>query len=196
MGRLEGWPAFFTGYRPGQEEAVTETIELFRSGVKTVMLDGPTGSGKTFVANGVRLGLGVPTTYSCHSKGLQHQFHRDFPWAAVLQGRDNYPIPGAGEDVTAADCTWRKDERCIWERWCGGKATCPYEMAKRRAMTAGHRVVNHSYFTSEAKHVGLWRTPCSRWTRRRRPKAWYRGRWRWPTDRGCGRDWGSAPPTT
>lgn len=162
--RTPGWPGWFKGYRPGQEEAVETILELFRSGVPRVMLDGPTGAGKTIVARGVAFGLGVQTTHTAGSHDLINQIARDFPTAVVLRGRDHYPIPGT--EATAADCTWTKDRPCLFEAkepgrpGCGGKVHCAgYEPAKGKALNAPFRVLTHAYLGTESKHVGRFHHP-------------------------------------
>lgn len=46
-------PRWFTGFRPGQSEAISEILSHFRNGKRVVFLDAPTGSGKTVIGAAV-----------------------------------------------------------------------------------------------------------------------------------------------
>lgn len=150
------YPPHFKGWRDGQLAAVEEILAAYDSGARTVLLDGQTGVGKTFIANGVRAGLNEVCTYSCHSLALQDQWAIDFAPYPVLKGRSNYRItwPGVPRWVTAADCTFNAANPEAGCAWCPEKAACPYEKAKNRALAARFRCVNHSYLVVESAHVG------------------------------------------
>lgn len=159
-----GWldyPPHFKGWRPGQEEAIEEIVAAYNAGYRTVLVDAPTGAGKTWIAVGVRAALNQVATYSCHSLALQYQWADDFKPYPMLMGRSNYEIsfPGVPPDITAADCTWEAanpEKGCMW---CPERASCPYEVSKRRALAASFRCVNHSYLVTEARHVQRFKHP-------------------------------------
>lgn len=161
-----GWsdyPPQFKGWRGGQLEAVQQVVAAFQSGARTVLLDGQTGVGKTYIANGVRAQMAVATTYSCHSLALQDQWSEDFHPYPVVKGRSNYDIkwPGTPRYITAADCTYNASNPEAGCVWCpdiyGGKQACPYERAKNRALAAPFRCVNHSYLVTESRFVGRFK---------------------------------------
>ncbi|MFQ5524240.1 MAG: helicase C-terminal domain-containing protein [Acidimicrobiia bacterium] len=108
----EGVPLQFSKFRQGQLETIAEIVSQFRAGRRVVILDAPTGSGKTFIAEMVRRTLKPPQTlYVCNTKSLQDQFAADFEYAAVLKGRSNYPTadrPDLWPDVSAEDCSKRE----------------------------------------------------------------------------------------
>ena len=59
-------------------------------------LDAPTGAGKTLIGEVTRQiakqkGWGRQSLYLCTTKTLQSQFLDDYPYAAVIKGRGNYP---------------------------------------------------------------------------------------------------------
>jgi ATP-dependent DNA helicase DinG len=112
-------PDWFDTFRPHQITAIEEILDAYRSGASAVVLDAPTGSGKTLIAESVRQLLrngtgnslsgtlagrgasadsganryGVPsyrTVYVCSTKSLQSQFIHDYPHARLLKGRANY----------------------------------------------------------------------------------------------------------
>jgi hypothetical protein len=117
-----------------------------------VFLDGPTGTGKTLIAELIRLDQGVRALYVCSDKSLQDQFARDFPYAKVLKGRANYPTE-SNPNATAADCVAnRASDPCFHCEH--GHAKCPYQIAKRAALGADLAVTNISYLLTEANYVG------------------------------------------
>jgi ATP-dependent DNA helicase DinG len=66
-----------------------EIDAAFASGYGYIILEAPTGFGKTLVAIAVALTLG--TSYICTStKDLQTQYARDFPFVKVAKGKNNF----------------------------------------------------------------------------------------------------------
>lgn len=150
-------------FRPVQEYALRR---IQQSQAKVIILQAPTGSGKSLI--GVASGrlLGLPTVYCATTKQLQDQLIRDFPEAKALKGRSNYiperyqpPEPGCQNPswhkpnalrVTCEDCA---KPRCPH---CHSVRTCPYEGAKITALMASLAVLNTSYWLSEVNFVGRW----------------------------------------
>ena len=157
--RHPGWgdpplPAWVSALRESQKVAVREVVEAFERGVRYVVLSAPTGSGKTVIGECARRALSARARYVCVDRGLQDQVLRDFPYAAVLKGRANYPTLDAPdrhaspERLSCDDCTSTgRGEPC---RWCGDVAACPYQVAKAAAVAADLAVLNTAYFLTEA----------------------------------------------
>jgi Rad3-related DNA helicase len=143
-------PRWFTSLRPHQEAAIDEALRAFRGGVRMVLIDAPTGSGKTVIGEVVRQRLGVSALYICHGLELQDQFVRDFD-APVLKGRSNYPTERFGWDTTADNC---QGSRC---NLCTSKAVCEYEQAKNAAIAGNPAVLNTTYYLTEANGPGRMR---------------------------------------
>lgn len=155
----------FKAFRPHQWEAIQAVVKAFQENpaCKVVFLDAPTGSGKTLIAEVVRRLLQVRGIYICTTKTLQEQFMRDFPYAKLLKGRQNYPTldyPDRFADpvqpLSAAECLKVRDEVTdTWVcPWCSDPEQCPYEVAKREALHAELSVLNTSYFLTEANGPG------------------------------------------
>jgi ATP-dependent DNA helicase DinG len=145
---LASLPPAFACLRPWQAIAVTEVLEAFDRGDKVVVLDAPTGVGKTVIAEVVRMMLDTTGTYICHNLELQSQFGRDFPYAKVLWGRANYtPVNHTMfQGSTCADCTRRvNSQECAL---CPNRTACPYHKAKMDAITAPVAVLNSAYWLS------------------------------------------------
>lgn len=141
-----GLPAWATEFRPQQVEAVEQILEHCAAGVKVVLLDAPTGTGKTLIAEMVRAQLQVHGLYVCSTKTLQDQFARDFS-AAVLKGRRNYPTELGGDGVTADDCTGKT---CVW---CTDTASCPYQIAKDGFTTSPIGCTNTAYLLGQVNNT-------------------------------------------
>lgn len=160
LGRLEQWsnkPEWVKGYRDHQTVAVGECLAAYGRGVKVVILDAPTGSGKTLIGEMVRIAMGrVKGLYVCSGKQLQDQFIHDFPYAKVLKGRSNYPTVGMPfPEFSAADCvgTTGEDSSC---HLCPSMRACRYVVAKREAKEAELAVLNTTYLLTEANGPGMF----------------------------------------
>ncbi len=153
-------PEWVKEFRPHQREAVTQTIAEYEGGAGVVVLDAPTGSGKTLIAETVRLLLQVRGLYVCTTKSLQEQMGNDYSYARILKGRSNYPtlkeeLFGGRMGISAADCTKHDDGTGVRVcEWCDEVRNCPYERAKNAALSADLAVINTSYFLTEANRVG------------------------------------------
>jgi Rad3-related DNA helicase len=159
-------PAWAPELRLQQVSAIQTIIEQFNH-TNVVILEAPTGSGKTLIADQVMQALECRTLYSCSSISLQHQFLRDFPSATLLKGRSNYPTLDHPERfnskfstsrITCADCNKKRDSEGNWEcNQCSDVHQCPYELAKSEAVRSDLTCVNTHYFLYECNYVGALR---------------------------------------
>lgn len=168
------WPDHFTHFRPHQTLAIESILAYFEDGADVVLLNAPTGAGKTVIAEAVRRLLRPKRTLYCpDTKSLQDQVMADFgAYARLLKGRSNYPTadhPEAFNDrwnpISAADCTKKMvqmpacgdctlttDKPVLHCQFCHPlpKQACPYELAKAAALKSPLAVLNTSYFIAEA----------------------------------------------
>jgi ATP-dependent DNA helicase DinG len=80
----------FTSQRYNQTAVLNEICAAFNSGYKYIILEAPTGFGKSPVAIAIAMTLG--SSYICTStKDLQTQYSRDFPYLKVAKGKNNFP---------------------------------------------------------------------------------------------------------
>jgi len=157
-------PSWADSLRPLQVSAIQDIISAFQH-TNIVILEAPTGSGKTLIADFVRQAYNERTLYSCSSISLQHQFLRDFPDAKLLKGRSNYPTFDHPERfrskfnrVTCADCDKKQDSSGDWVcHQCSDVHKCPYELAKADAIRSDLCCVNTHYFLYECNYVGTMR---------------------------------------
>ena len=127
-------PDWVKEFRDHQVEGIEQTMGYLSRGTRVVLVNAPTGSGKTLIAEVVRrLHVARRALYVCTTKTLQEQFARDFPYAKVLKGRRNYPthdFPELFNDpfkpTTAGDCTKEGYDGSVMCTGCvEGQATEP-----------------------------------------------------------------------
>ncbi len=145
-------PEWLTALRPHQVTAIKQIQDAFTR-VNVVVMEAPTGSGKSIIAELSRRLQGSPGIYLCTTKTLQDQIIRDFAYAKVLKGRSNYPTELWPEETTCDDCTSGDGDGCLW---CMDKSSCPYTIAKSEALEAPLAVLNVAYFLAEANSSGLF----------------------------------------
>jgi ATP-dependent DNA helicase DinG len=79
----------FVTQRNNQASVLNHICNAFNSGYKYVILEAPTGFGKSPAAIAVALTLG--SSYICTStKDLQTQYSRDFPYLKAAKGKNNF----------------------------------------------------------------------------------------------------------
>ncbi|HLR46843.1 MAG TPA: DEAD/DEAH box helicase family protein, partial [Deinococcales bacterium] len=104
-------------YRPGQKEALDAARAAFAAGKRFVVIEAPTGSGKSGMAVALARENGSAYVVTAQ-KLLQDQYVRDFPDLALMKGRSNYPCLIAPTHAAAAPClAGRKLPEC---------EECPY----------------------------------------------------------------------
>ncbi len=132
-------------YRPGQREALEQARTAFESGRRHVLIEAPTGAGKSAIA--YTLARSFPSAFIVTAqKLLQDQYLRDFPDLSLMKGRANYPCLIAPTHAAAAPClVGRKLPEC---------EDCPYFTAKDEAMAASGTIMNYAYFLTELNYAG------------------------------------------
>ena len=79
----------FTSKRYNQESVLSQICTAFNSGYKYIILEAPTGFGKSPVAIATAMTLG--SSYTCTStKDLQTQYCMDFPYLKAAKGKNNF----------------------------------------------------------------------------------------------------------
>jgi Rad3-related DNA helicase len=135
----------FKTYRKGQLEAIEAAKAAFIKGQRFVVIEAPTGAGKSAMA--VTLAREAKSAYLLTAqKILQEQYLRDFPDLSLMKGRGNYPCLVAPTHAAAAPCiAGRKFPQCD---------DCPYFVAKDVAMAANGVIMNYAYYLAELNYAG------------------------------------------
>lgn len=153
-------------FRPGQEEALRQIDAHFLAGKRYVILEGPTGSGKSAIAKALAEKYGAYMLTS--QKTLQEQYAQDFPDIAVVKGRNAYPcdlVPGGWADTavcvekqkkTMDPCVLTKDGQYLDDTTARTRGLkCSYAAALAAGMKAKITLFNYHAFWGH-KRTGLW----------------------------------------
>jgi Rad3-related DNA helicase len=141
-------PESIKRYCQGQKDIVKRIEE---SNKKYIILNAPTGVGKSLIAMMSGNRMSYTTNYVCTTKVLQNQLKDDFNEAYVMKGRGNYKCNKFWTDdnnITAGDCA----SKCTDVK--DGKISCDYEVAKSEMFRSRYRVLNTAYWLAEANYVG------------------------------------------
>ena len=85
---IENFP--FRSQRDNQASVLNQICDAFNSDYRYIILEAPTGFGKSPVAIAVAMTLG--SSYICTStKDLQTQYCKDFPYLKAAKGKNNFP---------------------------------------------------------------------------------------------------------
>jgi ATP-dependent DNA helicase DinG len=135
----------FKTYRAGQREAIDAAREAFDDGKRFVVIEAPTGAGKSAIA--VTLAREATSSYLLTAqKILQDQYVRDFPDLALMKGRSNYECLVVPTHAAAAPCiAGRRFPKCDY---------CPYFTAKDEAAAAANTTLNYAYYLAELNYSG------------------------------------------
>lgn len=128
---------------------IEECIARFNEGNKVVLLDAPTGLGKTVTGECVRQGLQTSGLYLCSTLSLEDQFMRDYGRDySEVRGRANYTPTDATEGPwsitpTCADCDYDKEaDSCSF---CSVRGQCPYIVARENAYLSEMTCTNYAF---------------------------------------------------
>jgi len=160
-------PKKFDRFWPSQIAAL-EAITASQK--KVVLLQAPTGTGKTLIMAALGKMVKEQVVYTCHTKQLQGQVVKDFPYAVELKGRSNYScVKGR---FTCAECTkqWGNVNRArcrecgytscsardsdFESETCPCASDCPYLQQKALAKASDLAILNNAFFLTEANYVG------------------------------------------
>lgn len=137
----------FEKFNPGQKEAIVKAVRAFRSGKKHVIIEAPTGIGKSVIATTVHRVLKEldslwRTTIVAPSKGLQDQYIASDSEIYDLRGKTNYHCinPLQVGPYNSPGC-----RQAVHSRACD-KKQCPYVVRREIwGLEAPLRLTNASF---------------------------------------------------
>lgn len=166
-------PDKFHTFRPVQIDALER---ILASKAKYIILQAPTGTGKTLIGVALQKVTGWGMVYVVKTIQLEEQIAQDFPDAVLLKGRSNYPTfnkPKEFPRISAELCMMKGKQHCPWccsglemtspdeedqdeeqTKGCDGRTRCPHFQQKLRAMRSPLAVLNISLFLTEAQYTG------------------------------------------
>ena len=136
-------------FRTYQKETILEIQQCLDGDYENVVLESPTGSGKSAIA--ICLGLHYKSTFLLTSqKILQDQYIKDYSSdkVCVLKGRNNYPC-NLFQGMTC------EDSYCATKQ-CPIKPMCLYEIAKQKAISSHVALMNYKYFLCITNYTGAF----------------------------------------
>lgn len=145
-------PAKFTEWYPYQKELIEFVLN---SSKKVVILNAPTGIGKTAAGMTLANIMNCRTYYIVGTKGLQDQIESEFSsmGVATIRGKGNFGCviePG----LTAEDC---KFEALTGKaRDCPAYKHCPYFMQRDAAQKVRITVFNYAYAITAMNYTQSW----------------------------------------
>jgi ATP-dependent DNA helicase DinG len=80
----------FHPLRDIQKQVLGPMMEAVKGGYRNIVLECPTGSGKSALAKTIAQAFGVPSYIVTHLKGLQAQYLKEMPYMKSVMGRGNY----------------------------------------------------------------------------------------------------------
>ena len=166
--RFKKFVSHFKEFRPHQLETALKVKAAFDRGKKFVLVQAPTGIGKTLIAVLIAAMMELQVRYTSHSKQLQAQFIGDFPDAVELVGRNNYlclknpqEFPRLSAELCTANSPHCKNcelskQGCEpnGEGKCPCVSDCPYLVRKRLAINADIAVLNAAYLLHVVNYGG------------------------------------------
>jgi ATP-dependent DNA helicase DinG len=147
-------------FRAGQKEAVLEICETYFSGeASTIILDAPTGTGKSIIAMISSLVLssyGKEGYLIASDIALQEQYEKDIRgfglnWGSV-KGVDNYTCDANGEKFSLGECRLRNlSSSQTASLSCF--STCGYYFNRNQAVNSKVSLLNYSYWLVQRNYV-------------------------------------------
>tara|TARA_R110002012_G_scaffold315755_1_gene530008 strand:- start:4137 stop:6404 length:2268 start_codon:yes stop_codon:yes gene_type:complete len=80
----------FHPLRPIQKQVMDEITKAIDEGYENIVVECPTGSGKSLIAKTIPQAYGRPAYIVTHLKGLQAQYLKEMPYMKTIMGRGNY----------------------------------------------------------------------------------------------------------
>ncbi len=143
----------FKSFNEGQYDLILRSISALLDGKRHVIIEAPTGIGKSAVATTIHRVLksynpGFRTTIITATKGLQEQYVEDDDEIITLMGRANYKCPQAVGPYGSAKC-----KQLVGEQLCNKKVVCPYFKARERWRFDAHLRITNMAFQITAPHT-------------------------------------------
>ena len=127
--------------RNGQREIIEKIINAYNSGKKYVILNAPTGTGKSII--GYSIARYFKSAYILTSqKVLQEQYYNDLSIPMVL-GRSNYTCKVNSKLTCEMGTCFRNPKKMCKKQ---GAIDCPYYIERTKCFNSPYSNLNYSYF--------------------------------------------------
>ncbi len=144
----------FTQFRKYQREMIEEIVEAFNSGYRWILLETPTGFGKSPV--NVSFCRTMTSFYTTPQNILLDQLRGDFPDMALIKGRKHYECVEIRKGNCDIDAPCQRNVNYL----CQDKyERCLYWQAKIQAIKSQIALTNFAYFVGESFIPGTLNVP-------------------------------------
>ena len=120
----------FHPLRDIQKQVLGPMMEAVKGGYRNIVLECPTGSGKSALAKTIAQAFGVPSYIVTHLKGLQAQYLKEMPYMKSVMGRGNYDclldVEAGCDDVSVAQAALENVTNISPETCSAALAPCKY----------------------------------------------------------------------
>ena len=120
----------FHPLRDIQKQVLGPMMQAVNEGYRNIVLECPTGSGKSALAKTIAQAFGVPSYIVTHLKGLQAQYLKEMPYMKSVMGRGNYDclldVEAGCDDVKVAYEALEKATKTSPETCSAALAPCKY----------------------------------------------------------------------
>ncbi len=158
-------------FRPHQERAIKETIEALDDGIETIILNAPTGFGKSLVAYCICKALidkGMTSYIYTKTTYLQDQYLNDFDDLTTAMGRSNFNcLMSEGDTCDVGRCKQSEKYKCpvgvlieksdIYLKDTSDapvNQNCEYWKQKVNAIDSPISILNYPYAITDSMFVG------------------------------------------
>ena len=138
-------------FRKGQKEVIEKAAKAFDNGYKNVIIEAPTGFGKSLVNYCIAKNF-VDAWYTTPQVALLEQLENDklikeLGGIAIIKGRDKYICPISKTPCNIAPCVTKKNYKC--------NAVCPYLVARENAISSPISAMSFAFMLS-TKDIEDW----------------------------------------
>lgn len=142
----------FKEFNAGQYEVIDQTLTALLSGTKHVVIEAPTGIGKSAIATTIHRvlrekTLGHRTTIITATKGLQDQYEREDNTIVSLKGRTNYPCILSAGHYNTPQC-----KALVAENNCSKTVICTYFKTREKWRNDAELRLTNTSFQITAPH--------------------------------------------
>jgi Rad3-related DNA helicase len=133
-------------WRPSQYDAYTKSLKVYESGGGKIVVEAPTGTGKSGLPTA--LGATDNVVVLVHNHGLLDQYERVYGFD-IIKGRQEYPCVLSskvdqwqlmyGMKPTMADCHFASTDMCP------DSCRCPYIQARNKAFSSNRMACTYKY---------------------------------------------------
>lgn len=118
-----------------------------------VILQAPTGSGKSLIAAAIHKLISRKTFICVSTKQLQDQYLKDFKFARTVKGRSNFRCV-IDESLSANECQYELGHGS--SKKCPSYGSCPYFVQRNEALEAELVIHNYAYALRALNFTRVW----------------------------------------